>query len=148
MAPTGFESDRGSLGSVANMSWKEPLISAGEAKWVEIQPFLLSVGYPTMIPTGCLPGGTENINARAGAGRRMHRVYVRCEALDAIRIEDGRKVALKWMPADSKEFGCIEYLSNLRSDPRNRTIPVLQTCRAEFMEAMQQFLEGLAFYTI
>ncbi|KAF8206228.1 hypothetical protein K438DRAFT_1963311 [Mycena galopus ATCC 62051] len=73
------------------------------------------------------------------------------------------------MATTSNELRCIKYLSNI-SDPRNRTIPVLDIiplpddvhvlvvmpygrrfnhpafhCRSEFVEAMRQFLEGLQF---
>ncbi|KAF8217734.1 kinase-like domain-containing protein [Mycena galopus ATCC 62051] len=91
------------------------------------------------------------------------------DTLDAIRESDGTKVVLKWMKTTSNELRCIKHLSNI-SDPRNRTIPVLDIiplpndihtlvvmpyarrfnhpafhCRAEFVEAMRQFLEGLEF---
>ncbi|KAF8217719.1 hypothetical protein K438DRAFT_2006766, partial [Mycena galopus ATCC 62051] len=135
-------------GSTAVKAPEELLVTEDEVKWVEIQPFLLSAGYKL---------------------RSRYDPNWNCDVLDAIQIEDGKKVVMKWLAADSSEVQCIQYLSNI-SDPRNRTIPVLQIlplpndidvlvvmphgrrfnhpafhCRGEFAEAMRQFLEGLTF---
>ena len=89
--------------------------------------------------------------------------------LDATRIHDGVKVVLKRVRAMGDEIRIALYLSSdkLRSDPRNRTVPILDVipvhddpevvflvtpylhefhsppfhCRAEFIEAIRQFLQ-------
>ncbi|KAJ6605385.1 hypothetical protein DFH09DRAFT_897484, partial [Mycena vulgaris] len=98
--------------------------------------------------------------------------YMSTPALDAIRVSDGKKVVLKRVPNDEEELQIAISLSSphLLSDWRNRTIQILEVipvasdswtllvmpycrrfndppfhCRAEFIEAMQQYLEGLQF---
>ncbi|KAJ7074504.1 kinase-like domain-containing protein [Mycena amicta] len=92
--------------------------------------------------------------------------------LDAVRISDGQKVVLKRLETTSREIVIHKLLDSppLRSDPRNRTIPVLDVfplpdtpfsilvtpycrkfdyppfhCRLEFVDAMTQCIEGLEF---
>lgn len=47
--------------------------------------------------------------------------------MDAIRIEDGSKVVLKRIVAESKEYQIASHLSTpkMRLDPRNRAVPVI-----------------------
>ncbi|KAK7063709.1 kinase domain-containing protein [Favolaschia claudopus] len=130
--------------------------------WVKNQPFLLSVGFklrprydPDWVPTG------ENEDRMWGLNR---------DVLDAIRIHEGKKVVLKRVDTDSDELKIIQYLSQI-DDSRNHTIPLLGIiplppdnassllvmpytrqfdhppfhCRAEFVELMRQYLEGLQF---
>ncbi|KAF8217735.1 kinase-like domain-containing protein [Mycena galopus ATCC 62051] len=159
--------NQSSSGSTAVKAPEKLLVTEREAKWVEIQPFLLSAGYklrarydPNWVPSWRIGSLSQPAVAH---------LEQNCDVLDAIRIEDGKKVVMKWLAADSSEVQCIQYLSNI-SDPRNRTIPVLQIlplpndidvlvvmpygrrfnhpafhCRGEFAEAMRQFLEGLSF---
>jgi len=89
--------------------------------------------------------------------------------MDAIRISDGCKVAIKRVPSWSNEITVVEYLRSapLASDSGNRTVPILEIIPShedpstllvmpmlygafselpfrrlgEFAEAMQQFLE-------
>ncbi|KAJ6463457.1 kinase-like domain-containing protein [Mycena sanguinolenta] len=128
-----------------------------ERFWVTMQPFLLAQGYqlrPRYHPdwTPSWNGGTvffQRYDYEDSAANR---------ALDATRVRDGKKVILKRVDP------------SVRSDPRNRTIPLLDIiqapdtswsflvmpycrrfnyppfhCRNEFVEAMTQFLEGLQF---
>ncbi|KAF8206232.1 kinase-like domain-containing protein [Mycena galopus ATCC 62051] len=149
-------SDQGSSSSEATNTKfsKVLLVTEREAKWVEIQPFLLSAGYklrprydPNWVPSW------------------WSLTWQECEHNN--RWEESRTDVLKWMATTSEELQCIKYISNI-SDPRNRIIPILQIlplpdgihvlvvmpygrqfnhpafhCRLEFVEVMRQFLEGL-----
>jgi hypothetical protein len=89
--------------------------------------------------------------------------------LDATRIFDGVKVVLKRILAMGDEFRIAMHLSSakMRSDPRNRTVPILDVipihgnteevflvmpylrefhsppfhCQAEFIESIRQLLQ-------
>jgi hypothetical protein len=89
--------------------------------------------------------------------------------LDATRTNDGAKVVLKRVRAIGDEIHIALHLSSaqMRSDPRNRTVAILDVipihghteevflvmpylrqfhsppfhCRAEFVEALRQFLQ-------
>jgi hypothetical protein len=88
--------------------------------------------------------------------------------LDAIWVKDGVKVVLKRVPSDGDEVRIALYLSSfeMRSNPRNRTVPILDVivppddkyvllvmpflrvfssppfhCRWEVVEALRQFLQ-------
>jgi hypothetical protein len=90
--------------------------------------------------------------------------------LDAIRIRDGIKVVLKRVSATTDEIGITLHLSSahMRSDPRNRTVHILDVipiryndeehvflvmpylrkfdsppfhCRSEFVESLRQLLQ-------
>jgi hypothetical protein len=90
--------------------------------------------------------------------------------LDAIRICDGIKVVLKRVPATTDEIGITLHLSSahMRSDPRNRTVHIIDVipiryndeehvflvmpylrefdsppfhCRSEFVESLRQLLQ-------
>ncbi|KAJ7117974.1 kinase-like domain-containing protein [Mycena crocata] len=135
--------------------------------WVDMQPFLLSVGYrlrprydPDWIPSWK--------GKKIGEYEDSLGLYIYCNMVDAIRIEDGKKVVLKRVETASTELAIIKYLSEIR-DPRNHTIPLFDIlavppdnsfsllvmpnarvfnhppfhCRSEFVEAMRQYLEGL-----
>ena len=94
------------------------------------------------------------------------------EVIDAIRIEDGFKVVLKRVRKSCNERYIAEFLSSptMCSDPRNRTVPILEVveppdgedlflvmprlrvfdtppfhCYSEVVEAFRQFLQGLVF---
>ncbi|KAK6971552.1 kinase domain-containing protein [Favolaschia claudopus] len=141
---------------------------AGETKWVELQPFLLSVGLklrprysPDWSPSWMRPPGQMQEDFFGS---------FKMDALDAIRVHDNEKVVLKWVETESDERKILEFLWSIE-DSRNHTIPVLNViplppdqkfsvlvmpytrrfnhpafhCRGEFVEAMQQLLEGLQF---
>ncbi|KAK6984973.1 kinase domain-containing protein [Favolaschia claudopus] len=141
-----------------------------EKKWVEMQPFLLSAGYklrprydPNWFPSWKVPGAERT-------WQDDHLSSFKDNALDAIRIHDDIKVVLKRVETNSMELWIIKHLLRIH-DPRNRTIPLFDVisvppdgrysllvmpytrrfdhpafhCRAEFLEAMRQFLEGLQF---
>ncbi|KAJ6621031.1 kinase-like domain-containing protein [Mycena sp. CBHHK59/15] len=144
-----------------------------EKWWVKNQPFILSRGYklrpryePNWVPSWTIK---EDPNEEY---EDFIPSYISTPALDAVRVSDGEKVVLKRVPTTGEELRIAMLLSSphLRSDPRNRTIPILEVipvvheswtllvmlycrrfddppfhCRAEFIEAMQQFLEGLQF---
>jgi hypothetical protein len=99
----------------------------------------------------------------------LHPSTKKDSVLDGVRVEDGKKVVLKRVFTSSRELQILNHLSSIRSDPRNRTIPILDAfqysqnpeytffvmpytrrfhyppfhCRREFVEAMRQFLEVL-----
>ncbi|KAJ7186572.1 kinase-like domain-containing protein [Mycena filopes] len=139
--------------------------------WVKNQPFLLAQGY--QLRPRYRPDWIPSWIGKKGPGQYEDglMVYLAC-VLDATRIEDGKKVILKYVPTDGPECEIIKHLSSpvLRADPRNRTIPLLGVlpmpdspwtflvmpycrrfnyppfhCRNEFVEAMTQFMEGLQF---
>ncbi|KAJ7087951.1 kinase-like domain-containing protein [Mycena belliarum] len=147
-----------------------------EKTWVSYYPFLLSRGYrlrprydPDWIPSWTLPG------KKLHPSRCEDSLYIwlKDNILDAVRMTDNAKVVVKLVPTDSAELHIVNFLSdeNKRSDPRNRTIPILDIflytdspeytfmvmpymrrfnyppfhCRGEFVDAMRQFLEGLQF---
>ncbi|KAK7031958.1 kinase domain-containing protein, partial [Favolaschia claudopus] len=155
-------------------STTEPPVSSllfkHEREWVDMQPFLLSVGYklrprydPNWFPSWGNTYVTEEPHEDALSSMRS-------DVLDAIRIADNQRVVLKRIQTNSREIKIIQYLSQIQ-DPRNHTIPLLDVillppdnscsllvtpytrrfnhpafhCRAEYVEAMQQFLEGLQF---
>ncbi|KAJ7661728.1 kinase-like domain-containing protein [Mycena rosella] len=148
------------------------LRSTEEAFWVDHQPFLLAQGYqlrpryrPDWVPSWSLTPNRDNQYEDS-----LDLIFT-C-VLDATRVHDSKKVILKCVPTDGHEIAIIKYLSapSVRSDPRNRTIPLLDSiplpdspwsflvmpfcrrftyppfhCRNEFVDAMNQFLEGLQF---
>ncbi|KAF5384307.1 hypothetical protein D9615_003093 [Tricholomella constricta] len=99
--------------------------------WVGIQPFLLHRGYrlrprydPQWVPPW-LRGPEINQNILTfeeslilGKGEDL---------LDAVRVSDGLKVVFKRVSTRSPEIIIAQYLSSpdLRSDPRNHTVPIL-----------------------
>ncbi|KAJ7468309.1 kinase-like domain-containing protein [Mycena galericulata] len=147
-----------------------PAPPRNERMWLELYPFLLSSGFklrprydPNYVPPWTItdePGDYEECIPLTG--------YY--NVVDATCIEDGKKVVLKRVASDSEEQAILQYLSQI-PDPRNRTIPLLRIiplppdssqsllvmpftrrfnhppfhCRAEFLEAMRSFLEGLQF---
>ncbi|KAJ7512950.1 kinase-like domain-containing protein [Mycena galericulata] len=141
-----------------------------EEFWVDSQPFLLTQGYqlrPRYSPDW-IPSWTLKRNFYNEYEDKLSVHYKR--VLDATRIDDGKKVILKRIETDSDEMAIVKYLDSVRTDPRNRTIPILDIfpmpdspwsflvmpycrrfiyppfhCRNEFVEAMTQFLEGLQF---
>ncbi|KAJ6489430.1 hypothetical protein DFH09DRAFT_948109 [Mycena vulgaris] len=149
-------------------------MSEWEYFWVKTQPFLLSVGYrlrpryePDWIPSWTIATNQPDKYVYEDSLR----ILLACNALDAITVDDGKKVVLKRVKTDSTEVKIIKLLSK-SSDPQNHTIPLLKVialppphnsstilvmphtrrfhhppfhCRAEFVEAMQQFSEGFQF---
>ncbi|KAK6977715.1 kinase domain-containing protein [Favolaschia claudopus] len=155
--------------SESGLSTSKTPLSKKERKWVKIQPFLLSAGYklrPRYDPNWT-PSWGGNYTPNGTFEDSLHS-YTK-NALDAVRLADNQKVVLKRVKTDSTELQIIQYLSQIR-DSRNHTIPLLEVisaapnstsilvmpytrhfthpafhCRAEYVEAMQQFLEGLQF---
>ncbi|KAJ7447556.1 kinase-like domain-containing protein [Mycena galericulata] len=151
-----------------------PLSNEQEKWWIRNQPYLLSRGYklrPRYEPDW-IPSWTVKEDPREEYEDAIAPPRISCQALDAIRTSDGMKVVLKKVPTDGEELRIAAILSTprLRSDPRNHTIPILEVitvpneswtllvmpycrrfddppfhCRAEFIEAMRQYLEGLQF---
>ncbi|KAJ7450258.1 kinase-like domain-containing protein [Mycena galericulata] len=148
------------------------LLYREERFWVANQPFLLTRGYqlrPRYHPDW-IPSWTLKTNRYQEYEDRLKVEFI--SVLDATRIHDGKKVILKRVSSDSHEIAIITYLNtpSARSDPRNRTIPLLDIiplpdspwsflvmpycrkfdyppfhCRNEFLETMTQFMEGLQF---
>ncbi|KAJ7512956.1 kinase-like domain-containing protein [Mycena galericulata] len=155
--------------SLSNKPMREWLY-ANEEFWVDSQPFLLAQGYqlrpryqPDWVPSWTVK---KNFYREYEDKLSVHKKRV----LDATRIHDGKKVILKRLETDGDEIAIVKYLDSVRTDPRNRTIPILDIfampnspwsflvmpycrrfdyppfhCRNEFFEAMSQFLEGLQF---
>ncbi|KAJ7768511.1 kinase-like domain-containing protein [Mycena metata] len=151
---------------------QETPLYASERFWVHSQPFLLTRGYelrpryhPEWVPSWSVQ---RTFYQEYDDSLAIHKPRV----LDATRIQDGKKVILKRVETDGKELAIIKHLStpSARSDPRNRTIPLLDIlpmpgtpwsflvmpycrvfdyppfhCRNEFVDAMGQFMEGLQF---
>ncbi|KAJ6602637.1 hypothetical protein DFH09DRAFT_1069021 [Mycena vulgaris] len=95
--------------------------------WVDNQTFLLGRGYqlrpryhPDWIPSWTV---AQNRYNQYEDNLDINSIC----ALDATRIDDGKKVILKRVLNDGHELGIIKYLNtpSVRSDPRNRTIPLL-----------------------
>ncbi|KAJ6460149.1 hypothetical protein C8R47DRAFT_1081083 [Mycena vitilis] len=95
-------------------------------------------------------------------------ISFKTNALDALRINDSKKVVLKRVNQD--ELAIFRHLDDCRADTRNHTIPLLDVipfpgtewtfvvmpycrrftsppfhCRDEFVDAMTQYIEGLQF---
>ncbi|KAJ6505796.1 kinase-like domain-containing protein [Mycena vitilis] len=143
----------------------------GEKWWAKNQSFILTQGYklrPRYEPNW-VPSWTINPKGDHEDGLKS---YLSSPAMDAIRLVDGVKVVLKKVSKGGVELHTTQLLSSpeARSDPRNHTIPILEIipmprenwtllvmpycrvftdppfhCRAEVIEAMQQYLEGLQF---
>ncbi|KAJ6621023.1 kinase-like domain-containing protein [Mycena sp. CBHHK59/15] len=144
-----------------------------EQFWVDNQPFILSRGYrlrPRYDPDW-VPSWSTRVDPKGEYEDDLH-PFMSCPVLDAIRIGDGKKVVFKRVPTDGPELNIAMYLSSpeMRSDSRNHTVPIEVIslphdsswtflvmpycrsfdyppfhCRAEFLEAMRQYLEGLQF---
>ncbi|KAJ7726279.1 kinase-like domain-containing protein [Mycena maculata] len=146
------------------------LLDEEEHFWVDSQPFLLAQGYqlrpryePDWVPSWTVK---EKFIRKYEDGLRLRWHSV----LDATRVDNGKKVILKRVPTDGHEVAITKYLasSSMRSDPRNRTIPILDIiplpdsswsflvmpycrrfnyppfhCRNEFVDAMTQFFGGM-----
>ncbi|KAJ7159948.1 kinase-like domain-containing protein [Mycena crocata] len=138
-----------------------------EQFWVDSQPFLLARGY--QLRPRYRPGWVPSWIGGHKRNQKFEDSIANC-VLDATRTHDGQKVILKRVENGSKEIDIIKHLDSARSDPRNRTIPVLDIfpmpdcpwtflvmpycrqftyppfhCRNEFLDAMTQFMEGLQF---
>ncbi|KAJ6602693.1 kinase-like domain-containing protein [Mycena vulgaris] len=160
------------------MEWKDPdhrrlTLEEAELFWVASQPLLLAQGYqlrPRYRPDW-IPSWTLKTNPRQEYEDNLS-LELNYLVLDATRIRDGKKVALKRVPSQGPELAIIKHLAGAsgRSDSRNRTIPLLDViplpdtpwsfivmpycrefdyppfhCGNEFVDAMSRFLEGLQF---
>ncbi|KAJ7078440.1 kinase-like domain-containing protein [Mycena belliarum] len=171
-----WEKDTGFLKKASRLvlgGYRRLSVDEGENFWRQSQPFLLALGYqlrpryrPDWIPSWTLK---TNYWGEYEDGLTF---AINDSVLDATRMQDGKKVVLKRVPTKGEELKMITYLTtpSLRSDLRNRTIPVLDIihllntslslivmpycrvfnyppfhCSNEFIEAMTQFLDGLQF---
>jgi hypothetical protein len=166
-------------------------IQPNEYFWVDHQPFLLSCGYrlrprydPAWVPSWKLakPKIIRPFNCEDDSGLLVRTVYPfitltnqyltnaaqKDHVLDATRVTDGVKVVLKRVLSDGDEVQIALYLCSVEmsSDPRNRTVPILDVitlpddkyvllvmpylrifntppfhCRGEVVEALRQFLQ-------
>ncbi|KAJ7154563.1 kinase-like domain-containing protein [Mycena filopes] len=151
---------------------ENPPLLIVERFWASIQPFLLTEGYqlrPRYRPDW-VPSWTVKKNRHQQYEDALTIIFI--SVLDATRISDGKKVILKRIETNGDEMAIMKHLNtpSMRSDPRNRTIPLLEViplpegpwsllvmpycrefnyppfhCRNEFVAAMSQFLEGLEF---
>ena len=163
-----------------------PDLRLDERFWVDEQPFLLSRGYklrPRYDPAW-VPSWTKLIDRYPSEDSATVmvsdlKILVTCSTnsyvkksnvLDAIRIHDGIKVVLKRVPATTDEIGITLHLTSahMRSDPRNRTVHILDVipirhndeehvflvmpylrqfdsppfhCRSEFVESLRRLLQ-------
>ncbi|RDB18666.1 hypothetical protein Hypma_014747 [Hypsizygus marmoreus] len=139
-----------------------------ELFWVHHQPFLLSCGYklrPRYDPSWVLPPGEELTEDRL--------ILLTSAVIDAVRVQDNLKVAIKRVSTTTSEIAIGMHLSSsaMSSDPRNHSVAILEILYlpgdgstafivmpmlhgfhrlpfrrfGEFAEAVQQFLEGLEF---
>ncbi|KAF7311291.1 Protein kinase domain-containing protein [Mycena kentingensis (nom. inval.)] len=146
---------------------RHPTLYKREEAWVDDQPFLLSQGY--MLRPRYNPRW-KTVYRWTWSQDVEHTIpNTQANALDAVHLNSNQKVVLKRVH-NPEEIRIHAYLHSLRSDSRNRTIPVLRTldapnspysfivtpycrvfdhppfhCRMEFIEAMSQYLEGLEF---
>ncbi|KAJ7074533.1 kinase-like domain-containing protein [Mycena amicta] len=143
--------------SLAPSRARYPGLYEAEKFWADWQPYLFLKGYK-LRDSFFRKDAEDEISIMNG------------NVLDAVRISDGQKVVFKKLESSSPELAIHNYLdsSPLRSDPRNRTIPVLDVlplpdtpfsilvtpfcrefdyppfhCRQEFVDAMTQYIEGL-----
>ncbi|KAJ7018970.1 kinase-like domain-containing protein [Mycena alexandri] len=143
-------------------------ITLTEQFWVDSYQFLLSRGYRLRprYHTSWVPswGNGSPIRQRSEDFFASYAPH----ALDGRCLKDNRKVVLKRVKG--KELEILRHLDALRSDARNRTIPILDYipfpgtewtfvvmpygrpfnsppfhCRDEFVDAMRQYIEGLQF---
>ncbi|KAJ7172959.1 kinase-like domain-containing protein [Mycena crocata] len=149
-------------------------IEPEEQFWVDNQPFLLSRGYrlrPRYDPNWIPSWKRDTRKAREYCEDDLE--PFKDNVLDAVRIDDGKKVVLKRVATDSQELAMIQLLTSekMRADGRNRTIPLLDIiclphqpgisllvmmygrqfnyppfhCRGEFFDALRQLLQGMEF---
>ncbi|KAF7321308.1 Protein kinase domain-containing protein [Mycena kentingensis (nom. inval.)] len=159
------------------MSSTEQLPILGRTKqemfWVGLQPMLLQAGYrlrPRHSPKWVPSWTVSSVPTFDAEDSIFSLKYV----MDAIRTSNGQKVVLKLLrndPGNQERENLVFFDDPLRrADPRNRTLPVLQTiplpesadvlivlpygrefdsppfhCRCEFVEAISQYLECLEF---
>ncbi|KAG6819244.1 hypothetical protein H0H93_013853 [Arthromyces matolae] len=149
--------------------WKE------ETFWAAHQPYLLSRGYqlrpryrPEWIPSWKDLDNIKNLRRFEDAIESMSP-----DVLDAIRVSDEFKVVMKRVDTQDEEIHALHYLYSpqLACDPRNNTVPLIDVIPlpnnptkalivmpqlypfatlpfrrlGEFLEAADQFLEGLDF---
>ncbi|KIM71401.1 hypothetical protein PILCRDRAFT_17110 [Piloderma croceum F 1598] len=111
----------------ANPGSYDPDLGRYEYFWVDHQPFLLSCGYqlrPRYDPAWVPSWKHKDIHrylCEDGNG------LLKDNVLDATRVKDNVKVVLKRVFSDGDEIRIALYLSSVEmtSDPRNRTVPIL-----------------------
>ncbi|KAH9893444.1 kinase-like domain-containing protein [Cubamyces lactineus] len=101
-----------------------------EAEWRDLYFFLESHGYrlrPRYHPDWEPSWKRKNIEFYEAED--YIQFPVRIGVMDATRISDGKLVYLKEVKSTSSELKILSYLSSdeLRKDPRNHTIPLLET---------------------
>ncbi|KZT41080.1 hypothetical protein SISSUDRAFT_1018146 [Sistotremastrum suecicum HHB10207 ss-3] len=103
-------------------------LNSREERWASYQPWLKSLGYdlrrrylPGWTPSW-LSSGMDSSDSEDGI-----RIDPAGTLLDAVRRSDNRVVMMKLVPTSKKEIPIWQYLSSpeLRSDPRNHTVPLL-----------------------
>ncbi|KLO08628.1 hypothetical protein SCHPADRAFT_916894 [Schizopora paradoxa] len=102
-------------------------LSNGEKFWRDTQPFLLKHGYelrPRFRP-GWIPSWRSTGESPVYCEDSMYNMHPK--TIDATRLRDGKAVFLKRVAKGSPEVEILQYLSDpqLRSDPRNHTVPLL-----------------------
>jgi hypothetical protein len=173
----------------ANPGSYDPDLGRFEYFWVDHQPFLLSCGYklrprydPAWVPSWkhkdipwylCEDSNGLVVGAAISLCYTFFKtclttVVQKDNVLDATRVKDNVKVVLKRVFSDSDEIRIALYLSSVEmtSDPRNRTVPILDVislpgdkyvllvmpflrvfntppfhCRSEVVEAFRQLLQ-------
>ncbi|TFY55848.1 hypothetical protein EVG20_g9170 [Dentipellis fragilis] len=128
--------------SVARRADYLAILWTPERRWAKIQPWLQSQGY--MLRPRFRPGWTPSWKSKT-AGKEIsfreaedaipHDNIYASATIDAVRTSDGRRVCLKRVPCraeDSAEVAILQFLSQseLRKDPRNHAIPLLDVIRA------------------
>ncbi|KII90098.1 hypothetical protein PLICRDRAFT_138550 [Plicaturopsis crispa FD-325 SS-3] len=121
------ESDSESETSLSPTSYD---LTPAEEVWRSFCPHLARLGYdlrPRYRP-GWVPSWTGTQRDPRDCEDSYKQMYDRC--LDAVRISDGAPVYLKLVEKDGSfdETGIHQYLdsSELRRDPRNHTVPIIE----------------------
>ncbi|KAJ3506508.1 hypothetical protein NLJ89_g6833 [Agrocybe chaxingu] len=160
---------------LAGESTLQPELLPHEHFWVLLQPYLLKQGYklrPRYDPKW-KPSWKRRRWFRNDFTPEDKVPIRKPDVIDAMRIRDDTAVVLKVVERFGDELRIIQYLNSepLRADPRNHTVPLLDVVAlpnygdrviivmpmltgfcslpfryvSEVMEALDQFLEGLAF---
>ncbi|KAH9478481.1 hypothetical protein JR316_0008936 [Psilocybe cubensis] len=107
------------------------LITQLEARWVEIYPFLLQHGY--MLRPRYHPNWKPPWNRPWNFFKDLFDFpdfisYQKYNLMDATRISDGARVVMKQVFLEEDNVPLLEYLNSpeMRADPRNNTVPLLE----------------------
>ncbi|RDB27847.1 hypothetical protein Hypma_002134 [Hypsizygus marmoreus] len=125
-------------------------LRGNELLWVSLQPFLLSHGYrlrpryhPDWIPSWRGVKDFQGLHKYEDANG-----LVTPSLIDAVCVDNGRKVVIKRVKASSEEISIVQYLSSgpPSTDPRNRTVPILDILvspndKTQALIVMAQLLE-------